>query len=304
MSLTVQQIYSTRFCEKLALPKSVQDNIAKLRITPVSYKPVRPPPRHGTFKGHKQHEPILPDNWRISSLSNYVSKIRSKDDPDYAEVFSIFNKLSISNLEKLVGDALTILKKRDHEFRLRVVTLMFNKAITENMFASVMADCAYKLVSVIPEVREDLDIQVSMFPQLYDMTTTITYPESSDKEFDQKVIEWMSQKTKRRGYSKFITQLYIRGLVTEKTMIDSLQLVVDELTHTAIQAKTQETEENVTQFADFLFESAKILPAGSSSLKSMIREKVGVILDMPRPNLPSLGMRSRFKLEDTLKCVQ
>lgn len=304
MSLTVAQIYSTRDCEKLALPKSVQDNIAKLRITPVAYKSVRPPMRNVTFKGNKYHDPILPDNWRITAVSNYVSKIRSKDDSDYAEMFSIFNKLSVSNLEKLVGDSLTILRKRDHEFRLRVVTLMFNKAITENMFASVMADCASKLASVIPDIREDLDIQVSTFPRLYDMTTTVTYPDSSDKEFDKKVIQWMSQKTKRRGYAKFITQLYIRGLVSEQTMLDSLNLVLDELSNTAAQEKTHAAEENVTQFADFLFESSKILPSGASSLKSMIYTKIQSILNASRSAVPSLGMRSRFKLEDTMKCVQ
>lgn len=308
MNLTVSQVYSVRFGSKLSLPKSVQDNIAKLRITPVTYKPYRPPQKHVTFKTNKQHHhdntAHLPDNWRIKSVSNYVSKIKNKDDPDYSEVFSIFNKLSLSNLEKLSADALEIIKKRDHEFRLRVVTLMFNKAITENMFASVMADCADKFVKSVPEVKDDLNVHVSMFPQLYDMTTTITYPASTDSQFDEKVIQWMSQKTKRRGYAKFITQLYVRNMVSEQTMYDSLKLVIDELNHVAIQSKTPETEENVTQFADFLFESAKILPQNASSVKYLIQDSVKNILAIPRSELMSLGMRSRFKLEDTLKCVQ
>lgn len=301
MSLTVSQLYSVRFGSKLPLPQIVQDNIAKLRITAAAYKPVRHAPKHHKYP---KHEPILPDNWRMKAIGNYVSKIKTKDDPDYAEIFTIFNKLSTSNLEKLSGDALEIMKKRDQEFRLRVVTLMFNKAITENMFASVMADCSSKFVANFPDVQEDLNVQVSTFPALYDMATTNMYPASSDGEFDEKVILWMNQKTKRRGYAKFITQLYVRNLVTDTTMRDSLQLVIDELTHVANQPKSQETEENVTQFADFLFESVCILPPTAESLKEIVRASVERLLSIPRQNLPSLGMRTRFKLEDTLKRVQ
>lgn len=304
MSLTVAQIYSVRFGNKLPLPQVVQDNIAKLRITAATYKPVRPPPRHHHKHHHHKHEPILPDNWRIKSLSNYVSKIKNKDDADYSDVFSIFNRIAASNLDKLTNEALEIIKKRDDEFRLRVVTLMFNKAITESMFASVMADCASKLVPLIPEMQEDLNVQVSMFPKLYDMTNTITYPASTEANFDEKVIEWMKQKTKRKGYAKFITQLYVRKLVTEDTMSDSLKLVIDELKQMVVQPKTQETDENVTQFADFLFESSKMLPVGQSTLKEMIHTSIKSVLDIPRSEVPSLGMRSRFKLEDTMKCVQ
>jgi hypothetical protein len=301
MSLTVSQVYSVRFGMKLPLPQVVQDNIAKLRITAAAYKPVRHAPKHHKYP---KHEPIMSDNWRVKSLSNYVSKIKNKDDPDYAEVFTIFNKLSTSNLDKLSVDALEVMKKRDQEFRLRVVALMFNKAITENMFASVMADCASKFVASIPDVQVDLNAQVSTFPALYYMATTNMYPASSDADFDEKVISWMSQKTKRRGYAKFITHLYVRNLVTDNTMRESLQLVIDELTHVANQPKSQETEENVTQFADFLFESVCVLPQTAASLKEIVRASVERLLSSPRQNLPSLGMRTRFKLEDTLKRVQ
>jgi hypothetical protein len=302
MSLTVSQIYSVRFGNKLPIPRLVQDNIAKLRITPVAYKPFRPPPKNVAFK--QRNETGSSENWRIKSISTYVSKIRDKADPDYSDVFAIFNKLSASNLDKLVSDALVFIHKRDEEFRLRVSTLLFNKAITESMFASVMADCASKFVNEIPEIRDDLTIQVSMFPKLYDMNSTITYPSSEDPKFNDKVIEWMSQKNKRRGYAKFITQLYVRNLVTEVTMSQSLQLVIDELKLTATQPNTRETEENTTHFVDFLFESAKTLPADAIGLKTLIAEHTKAVLSQARSELPSLCMRSRFKLEDTQKCVQ
>jgi hypothetical protein len=102
----------------------------------------------------------MTENWRIKSLAGYVSRVKDNDDPDYHNMFSIFNKLSVSTLPKLSEEASTIIEKRDQEFRLRVTTLLFDKAIRESMFASVMADCAVKLNQRNPEIREDLILQL------------------------------------------------------------------------------------------------------------------------------------------------
>jgi hypothetical protein len=40
--ITVADMYNMRSLEKLALPKLIQENIAKLRISPAHYRPVRP----------------------------------------------------------------------------------------------------------------------------------------------------------------------------------------------------------------------------------------------------------------------
>lgn len=301
MSVSVAEIYECRGCPKIPLPRSVQDNIAKLRITPVAYKPFRPAQRHVTFKASRQSS--LPDNWRIAAISNYVSKVREKDDPDYFDIFQILNKVAPATLEKLVGDAIEIIKKRDHEFRLRVATLLFNKAITEHMYASVMADCAVKFVGEFPDMREDISVQVEMFTKLYDLNETLTYPSIDNPNYDNLVISWMKQKDKRRGYAKFMTQLFVRNLVDESVLKTSLDDVIHELGVLAHQPKSEQTEENATQFVDFLFECAKVLPK-TSSLKTLIHSSGRQILAIPRPEVPSLCMRSRFKLEDAVKCVQ
>ena len=297
MSLTVSQIYSVRFATKLALPKSVQDNIARLRITPVTYKPFRPPPRHA----RQRHDN---DNWRMKSLSTYVSKIKDKADPEYCEVMGILNKLSKSNMNELSNEAIKIINNRDQDFRLRVSALLFNKSITESMFCGIMADCAVKLVDAVPDVKDDILVQLTMFPKLYDINDTLTFPVSTEEGFDEKVIVWMKQKDKRRGYAKFVTQLYVRELVTEEFMAKTFTNVIDELKDTAKQARTEQTEENVTQFVDFLFESSKVLPATAKALREIVRIGLVSVLDIPRPELPSLCMRSRFRIEDTIKCVQ
>jgi hypothetical protein len=306
MSLTISQVYSVRFGARLPLPKSVQDNIARLRITPVAYKPFRPPPKHGSFRPKHEHhvKPTLRDNWREKSLSNYVSILKDKGDPDYFEVFSILNKICASNLNELSKHIIEILHKRDQEFRLRVTTLLFDKAISEHLFAGVLADCAFQLNNEFSEVSEDFAIQAKMFTKLYDINTTLIYPDSSDSEFADKVVHWMKQKEKRRGYAKFLTQLFVRNLIAEDIIVTSIEDVINEMIVTAKQIKSEQTEENTTQYVDFLFESSKILPSSAVGLKNTIKKSLEEFLVIPRLELPNLCMRSRFRLEDTLKCVQ
>jgi hypothetical protein len=299
MSLTLSQVYSVRFGTKLPLPRSVQDNIARLRITPVTYKPFRPATKQ-PFRARQ--EPI--ENWRTKSLTAYVSKIKDGADPDYSEIVGIFNKLSLQKLIPLTTEAITIMGKRDEEFRLRVSTLLFNKAITESMFASLMADCALKLVNAMPDIRDDILIQLTMFPKLYDTNDTLVYPTSTEPGYDDKVVLWMKQKDKRRGYAKFVTQLFVRDLIGEEFMSNTIQSVIKDLHESAAQSKTEQTEENTTQYVDFLFESSKILPRSAKALNARIKEDILVILAIPKPQVPSLCMRSRFRIEDVLKCVQ
>jgi hypothetical protein len=295
MSLTVAQVYGVRFAEKLSLPKIVQDNIAKLRITPVVFKPFRPPPR----------APYRPkENWRENALVEAVRRVKERDDPEYDEVFSSLNKIAPRTLDKLSEKIVLNIKKRDDIFRLRVTTLLFDMAISQSGYSILMSDCAKKLATDIPEIQEDLVAQTEMFPKLYNMTDTLTYPSSEEPGYADKVVEWMKLKNKRRGYAKFMTQLFVRELVTEQTVGECMSHVSADLVAMAKQPKTEQSEENTTQYVDFLFETAKILPASAKSLRALMNLFIQTVLDIPRIELPSLNMRSRFKLEDAIKCVQ
>ena len=149
-----------------------------------------------------------------------------------------------------------------------------------------MADCALRLSKVIPEIVEDLETQVSMFDTLYNMNETITYTTES-------VISWTQQKEKRRGYAKFVTELFIRELMSEENVQTGLKEVGKEL-QTLInqETKTEQVNENIHQCAVFLFETAKLLKK-NDSLKQMIAEIL-------KSKLP---MKTKFKLEDALKLV-
>jgi hypothetical protein len=281
---------------KLPLPKIVQDNISKLRITPMVFKPF-PKPATRSF-----HHKKSTDNWRERVLVDIVRRVKEREDPEYSDIFGIFNKITVSSVEKLTKDAIELIKKRDDNFRLRIATLLFDKAITNHAFASVMAESARIMTAEIPDMKDDIQAQISMFPKLYNMNETLTFPFGTDSDFDNKVIEWTKQKEKRRGYAKFLMELFLRELVTDDCVTSGLQDVINELNDVARQPRSAQTEENVGQYAMFLYESAKL--SKTFSIRNFIAEALQIVLSVDKSELPSLNMRCRFKLEDAFKLVQ
>jgi hypothetical protein len=295
MAVTTLDMYTLRSMAKIALPQIIQDNIAKLRITPMVFKPFHKP-------ANRQHH-RKPDNWREKALVDAVRRVREREDPEYSEIFAIFNKITLASLEKLSNEAVGYIQKRDESFRLRVATLLFDKAITQHAFAAVMAECANRISTKIPELKEDIQAQVAMFRTLYNINETLTFPHSSDPDFDNKVIECTKQKEKRRGYAKFMMELHIRNIVSEECVKDGLKDIVNELVDMVKQPVSPQTEENAHQFAVFLYETGK-LTKPVTGLRSYLKESIGLILKLERTTVPSLSMKSRFKLEDAFKLVQ
>jgi len=292
-------IYSVRFGPKIALPEGIQASIARLRLVPAAYRPTRPV-RPQKYVSRKRDD----GNWRSKVIADYVRKVRETDDPQYDEMFSIFNKIAGQTMDNLSALAITIIKSRDEQFRLRVTTLLFDRAIKGSAYAGVMADLAKRINIEIPDVSEDLELHVQMFGTLYDMSGTLIFPKLDEPDFEDKVVAWAKQKDVRRGYARFLTHLYSRELVSGQALQESMQKVIQDLNDTLVQPKSEQSEENVTQFADFLFEIAKLLKPTAIELRGLILSSVDTILKRPRQDLPSLNMRSRFKLEDAAKCVK
>ena len=286
---SVSEMYALRSCLRLVLPNLVQENISNLRRTAMAFKPFNKAPRYPRVKQE--------ENWREKLLVEMVRKVKEREDPEYSEVFSIFNKIAKTNMEKLSTDVIVLILKRDDQFRLRVSTLLFDKAITNHSFASVMADCALKISQQIPEVIDDLSMQVSMFDTLYNMNDTIVYPAQTDPDCSKKIIEWTIQKEKRRGYAKFLTELNIRNLVSEECLQNGLEDVVREFIGLLELPKTPQTEENIHQCAVFLYETAKLIPKTSTTSRTFIRTAMTDILQH------SIGMKTKFKIQDALKLV-
>jgi hypothetical protein len=129
-------IYSVRFLPKLGLPQVILDNISKLRTVPAAYRPNRPV---------KQKFISKIENWRLTVLVDFVRKVRETDDPQYDQIFMILNKISSKTMDELSAEALSIVKERDEQFRLRVTTLIFDKAIKGSAYAGLMSDIAQKM---------------------------------------------------------------------------------------------------------------------------------------------------------------
>ena len=297
--ITNALIYAGRFAPKAPLAAEILANIAKLRLVPAAYRPARPARVKYVSKKREDAE-----NWRTRVISYYVRRVLETTDPQYDEIFAIFNKISGQTLDTLSAEAITIMKSRDDEFRLRVTTLLFDKAIKGSAYAGVMGDVAMKMAFEIPEVHEDLETHVQMFGTLYDMSETLVFPKVEDPDFEDKVVAWSKQKDVRRGYARFLTHLHSRHLVSGKALQESMQKVFEDLQNTVIETKTDQSEENVTQFADFIYEIAKLLNPTAVELRGLILSELTSLLARPRLELPSLNMRSRFKLEDAMKCVK
>jgi hypothetical protein len=261
------------------------DIIAKLKI---SFKPAfrRPPaPR----RRHDREEVV---NWRENVLVEVVRKVREKDDVDYDLVSAILNKVSKQTYEKLVAEMLDILAKRDGMFRLRVTTLLFDRGIRQNFYAPIMADVYSEIVKSHPDASGDLAIQIQMFDKLYDTENVTLIPASSDPGFNDAIIAWTKQKEMKRGFAVYLAELYSRELVTQDTMLGIVRIVLDDLSTSIRAPKTSAVEEHVDALARFLFAVSPKVP---------IRKELSGILAVPRPECPTLTMKSRFKLEDAAK---
>jgi hypothetical protein len=229
-------------------------------------------------------------NWRQNVLVETLRKVREKDDPDYDEINAAINKLSKPTYAKLTEMIKTKIAARDAMFRLRVTTLLFDRGIRQNFYASMLADLYSDIVKLSEDARADLMTQVSMFDSLYDTSAVTIVPSSSDSGFSDALIAWTKQKETKRGFAVYTSELYSRGLIPEATMAVFVVTVVDDLRDSIAQKKTPPVEEHVDHLVRFL---AAVAPKVKE-----VKPKVAEILAIPRAETPSLTMKSRFKLED------
>jgi integrase len=179
--MDVATVYSMRTTPRAPLDEAIYEIIARLKIS------FKPPPRKPFAARRREAFEALP-NWRDSALSDVIRKVREKDDPDYDEINAIINKLSKQNIEKLMGDLIGKLEKRDAMFRLRVTTLLFDRGIRQNVFAPIMADAYAEIAKVCPDALQDLVSQVTMFDRLYDVTNVTVVPNADDPGFNEAIL--------------------------------------------------------------------------------------------------------------------
>lgn len=276
-------IYAARNLPRPSLGDDILAIISQLKI---SFKPTF----RRNFRAAKRAEED--DNWRQTALLAAVRRVKEKDDPDYSEIVSNINKLNKSNYTKLMTDFLERIAKRDALFRLRVTTLLFDVGIKSAFYAPLMADAYKDIAAAHPDALNDLATQTAMFTKLYDIENVVIVPSSAEVGYDEAILAWTKQKELKRGFATYVAELYSRGLVPEETMAGFLKTVMDDLQESIRSAKTPANEEHVDALVRFLFAVAQ---------KVAIKTPLQAVLAIPRGEVPSLSMKSRFKLEDAAK---
>lgn len=283
--MDVETVYASRALAREPLSQSILQIIARLKIS------FKPPFRRPNF--HKKRDPE-DVNWRQNALADVVRKVRETADADYDAVSSCINKMSKQNFIKMIVEILARLDKRDPMFRLRVTTLLFDRGVRQPFFAPMMADAYAEITKSHPEALADLQTLVQLFDDLYDASKVIVVPASTEPGYDESIFAWTKQKEMKRGFAVYVAELYTRSLIPPETMMGFVASVLVDL-HDGVRApKTSANEENVDGLVRFLFAVAP---------KIDIKNEIRALLAIPRDQTVSLSMKSRFKLEDTLKIV-
>ena len=278
---TVINIYSNRATLTRPLPAEIATLLARLAT---SFRP--------TFRRPLRREPppVQNDNWRTNVLVEVARKVRDKDDPDYDEINAFLNKLSKQTYDKLLTAIKTKLAARDAMFRLRITTLLFDRGIKQNFYASMLADAYNDIIKSHEDARQDLAVQIGMFDTLYETTAVVIVPSSTDPTFNDMIIAWTKQKETKRGFAVYVAELFTRGLLPPGVMETMVRQVVDDAKESMRLPKTPQGEEHVDHLVRFL---AAIAPK-----VKLVKELAIGLLAVPRAETPCLCMKSRFKLED------
>ena len=282
VTMDVATIYAVRTAPRAPLSEDIQSIISKLKI---SFKPIF---RRPFVKPRREEQ----GNWREAALHIAIRRVKEKDDPDYHEIIAIINKLTKQTYAKLMAQVLEKLEKSDELFRLRVTTLLFDRGLSQNFYAAIMADAYADIIKSYPDARGDLLAQVSMFDALYDVGNVTLIPSSNDPGFNNALIAWTKQKEKKRGFAVYVSELYTRGLIPEDVMSSFVSQVLEDVKESIGSPKTSAKEEHVDALIRFLTAVHKKVP----SMKAMVKTIVAV----PKDQAPNLNMKSRFKLDDIL----
>jgi hypothetical protein len=299
-ALTPLNMYALRNTNLRSIPQCVQDIISTMQLAPVSQ----------IFKKKLLSNKPRPDrgNWRHAAFVQLKATVLKKDDPDYETVLGLTNKVSVSTVSsvaKSISDTITR-REDDDIFRLRVVNLLFSRGVSMQFFSKLMANL-FELIHVShPQVKEDLQASCSTttFNEMFDMSSTVVYPSVDDPKYDDKLCEWMKKREIRKGFGMFATELHLRGLVDEETILSAIKSSLMEIEESIRLTNDKIVIESVDQLATLMFESYKVLLSRfgkTHAICKLISTKTTELCASDKTQTPCLSMRSRFKLGDISK---
>lgn len=301
--ITPSEIYALRTTNLIPVLPQVLDVIASMQLAPVA--PVYP--KKSTFKKHGPASDKAA-TWRSDVLISMKKMQFKHDDPDYNTILGITNKVSTASLSTAIETISEILTKRKEEddFRLRIVSMLFNRGVSMPFYSKLMANVFELLYSKIPEIRDDLQFSCSIdcFHKMFEHSETVTSPSFDDPDYDEKLCKWVKSREVRRGFGMFVTELHVRGLVDEDVIAGAIKIATDELEDTVRKHNDKTMAETVDQLVTLLFETFKIINTRFGKEHPIVKMLVDYskkLCEIPRSDTPCMGMRSRFKLEDIQK---
>jgi len=304
-TMNPSDIYALRTANLLTLPATIRDIIATMQVMPVAHTYAKKPT---TFRKPPSIAAAGSSalSWRQNALVEMKKMVLRTDDPDYETIVGISNKVATSTIGTAAASILALLQKRDEMFRLRVVSLLFNRGVSMPFFSKLMANLFEILLKDVPLIKEDLQFSCSIdiFHKMFDQTETIVYPSSADPAYDDKICQWMKRKEIRRGFGMFVTELHLRGLVDEDVIVPAMTNALDELVETVRKPTDKSLIESADQLTTFLFDSVKALVTRfgkTHPIVKLVTAKAKELYAIPKTDTPCLGMRSRFKLDDVSK---
>ena len=304
--LSASIMYTFRNKNLLDIPSSVRSAIAAMQVSPVAPVYIRKANPTNNMRRQQQQQKKSAendDNWRREFIAELKAKPRDKDDPDYEKIIGIINKVVASTLVDKTKTVVETLTKRidDQGFRMRVVNFIFDRGVSMPFYAKLLADHLVLLSNEIPTVHEDLQIYCSMetFNKMFDQSKTVTFPDYTQPDFEDKVCIWNKQKELKRGFGVFAAELHTRKLIPDNLLHEAAGVVLFDLEENIRKPKNETMSESVDQTVTFMVEMSKLF--GKETM--LISDSASAILKIPRPEATCLSMRSRFKLEDCVRKV-
>lgn len=221
-------------------------------------------------------------------------KVRITDNATRDKATSILNKISGASYDRLKLELAAILEEFPDD-----VPLISN--IAETMFS--LGSRSAVLAPIYGRLINELDNQLLMnitikTYQAYLETFKVPFRNiDPNTEYDAFCAQ-NKQKSERRGFATFIVELHRLRILKA----DDVQKVADGLLEMLrADARASNTnQDQVQEYVECMFAMAGNLPP-TSGVKKSILAACKDILALPRPDLPGLSMRSRFRLQDIVE---
>lgn len=271
-------------------------------------------------QGHHNKGPSsIPNKWRGSQppphrpnekpVGRYVSKFTNsssavEDKILNQVILNKLNKFSAANYNEIVEFLEQVLNSDEKEFLHDFMSLVFKKASSEPTFCPLYARLIAELSVKYPFLKNDL-------ADLYTKYMTI-FEEVSEEECNgyEQFVQRNREKQHRLGYSQFLGELTIRGVLEIDQLKTLYFKIMDAIREQASKGETKQML--VEEYVDCLVRMTSAIQKGGTTklieirnqLRSSCESTLEVILATRSTQFPGLTKKSSFAIMDCLDILR